>query len=128
MNMKGEKMRTLVNEGWHDFEIVKIKEETSKAGNQMFIASVALADNPQQGLDVYLVAEEGKRWFLKQLLIACGIEPDVEDNFSWDIPDVEGKTVQGRIEHVNEEWIDREGKTRNTPKAKLVEFKRLVIR
>jgi len=114
--------------GWNDVEIVKAEEMTSKAGNQMFKVSLASAEDPNQGTDVYCVAEKGKRWLLKQLLAACGIEPDADGVFDWDIPDIEGKTVQGRVEYVSETWMDREGKERTTQKGKIVEFRRMEVR
>jgi len=129
-DMNGEDRITFeIPDGWHDFEIVKLEEQTSSKGNQMFVAKVVSADDATIGTDVYLVAEKGKRWFLKQLLAACGCEPDGKGHFVWDIPEIEGKTVQGRIEHKQEDdWIDRKGETRKgAMKAKIVEFKQLEV-
>lgn len=118
-----------LEDGWHDFEIVTVEEKTSSAGNQMFVAKVVLADNPSIGCDVYMVSEKGKRWFLKQLLKACDC-PAAEDGvYDWSEEDVEGRTVQGRIEHQQEDdWVDRNNKTQKGKlRAKLVEFKRLEV-
>lgn len=116
------------DEGWHSWEIVKIEEQTSKQGNQMFKISLALADNPQEGLTVYAVAEQGKRWFLKQLLKACDCSLDESGNFDWSEEDLEGKTIDGRVENAKETWIDRDNKERETLKSKVVEFRRMVIK
>lgn len=128
MDMNGEdKVNFEMPDGWHDFEVVKLTEQKSKQNNDMFVAKVVSAEDYGVGCDVYLVAEKGKRWLLKQLLTACGIVPDENGHMLWDIPDVEGKTIQGRVEHQQEpEWIDRNGKTQpGKIKARIVEFKRM---
>jgi hypothetical protein len=126
MDMKGEdKVNFELADGWYVFEVAKLEEKTSKQQNQMFVAKVVLDEDPTVGTDVYLVAEKGKRWFLKQLLASCGCVEDGEGHFVWEITDVEGKTVQGRVEHQQDkEWIDREGRTQpGKMKARIVEFK-----
>jgi len=130
MDMNGEdKVNFEMPDGWHDFEIVKLEEKTSNQGNEMFVAKVVSAEDAGIGTDVYLVSEKGKRWFLKQLLAACGCEPDDVGHFLWDIPDVEGQTVKARVEHQQEpDWIDRKGITQKGKlKAKITEFKPLTI-
>jgi hypothetical protein len=114
-------------EGWHDWEVVKVEEETSKAGNQMFKISLVLADKPAEGTVVYAVAEQGKRWFLKQLLIACDCPAGEDGVYDWSEEDVEDHTVSGRVENAKETWIDREGKTRETLKSKIVEFRKMSV-
>lgn len=130
MDMNGEDKVTFeMPDGWHTFEVVKLEEKTSKQGNQMFMAKVVSAQDYGIGTDVYLVAEKGKRWFLKQLLAACGCESDGEGHFLWDLPDVEGKTIQGRVEHQQEsEWTDRKGAVQpGKLKARIVELKALKV-
>ena len=128
MDMTQEKdPAKLIPEGWQAFEVVRLEEQTSKAGNQMFKISLVLADDMSTGTDVFAVAEAGKRWFLKQLLTACGCEAGQDGVYDWDVADVEGKTIQGRVEHIQETWIDREGRERKTPKSKVVEFKKLSV-
>ena len=71
-DMNGEdKVNFEMPDGWHEFEVVKIENTVSKQGNEMFVAKVVSADDAGIGTDVYLIAEKGKRWFLKQLLKAC---------------------------------------------------------
>lgn len=130
MDMQGEdKVEFELPDGWHDFEIVKLEEKTSKSGNLMFVAKVVSTINPGIGTDVYLVAEKGKRWFLKQLLKACGCEEDGEGHYLWDISDIEGKTVKGRVEHKQEDdWIDRNNKSQpGKIRARILEFKQLKV-
>lgn len=123
MDMSGEKEKgKLLPEGWREFEILECSEETSKAGNEMFkfkIIDIEL----QQEEEIYAIATQGKRWFLKQILTACGVEAGQDGVYEWDIPDVLTKTIMGKVEHQQETWIDREGKSRTTPKHKIVEVK-----
>ena len=115
------------DEGWHDWEIVTLEEQTSKGGNQMFKINLALAEKPSEGLPVYAVAEPKKRWFLKQLLKACDCPASEDGIYDWSPEDIEGKTVQGRVENTKEKWIDREGNERETLKSKIVEFRKLEV-
>lgn len=129
MNMKGEKEpNRVLDPGWYDWEIVSVEEQTSKQGNQMFKVAIALATDPQIGMDVYAVAEEGKRWFLKQLLNACECTKDEDGNYDWSEEDLVGKNVQGRVENNQETWIDRQGAERTTTKSKVVEFRKPIIK
>ena len=122
MDMSHEKdKKELLPEGWRAFEILECSEETSKAGNLMFKFKI-LDIETQQEEEIYAIATEGKRWFLKQILLACGIA-EKDGLFDWDIPDVLTKTIMGRVAHQNEEWINREGKTVNSLKHKIVEVK-----
>jgi hypothetical protein len=129
MDMRGEKdYGRIFEEGWHDFEIVKIEEQISKNNNQMFKISLALADKPTEGIEVYAITEAGKRWFLKQFLGACGCEAAEDGIYDWSPEDYEGLTIQCRIENQEETWIDRNGYERKTLKSKVVEFKKLEIK
>ena len=126
-DMSRESNRGLLPEGWRKFKIVKCEKAVSKAGNEMFVAKVVSAEDAGIGCDVYLVAEKGKRWFLKQILSAVGIEPDEEGNMAWDLSDVEGHTILGKVEHKKEDdWVDRNNVTQpGKLKARIVEFKKL---
>ena len=122
MDMSGESEKRLIPEGWYEFKIADIGEQTRKAGNPMFKVVCELADGTGS-IEVYCIATEGKRWLLKQLLSACGIKPDAEGKFKWDISDVDGSMVHARVEHESEDWIDRQGKTRTSVKSKISEFR-----
>lgn len=129
-DMNGEdKMIFEMSDGWHPFEIVKIENTTSKQGNEMFIAKLVSAQDYGVGTDVYLIAEKGKRWFLKQLLKACDCPASEDGVYDWSEEDVEGRTVEGRVEHQQEpDWIDRKGITQSGKlKARIVEFKALKV-
>jgi len=122
MDMSGEIEKTLIPEGWYEFTIVEMTEETSKKGNAMFKVVCELVDGGG-AIDVYCVAEKGKRWKLKQLLKACGILPDADANFNWDIPDIKDSKIHGRVAHESDDWIDRDGKTRTSVKSVIAEFR-----
>lgn len=122
MEMGNEKMpNKQLPAGNRTVTVVSMAEEKSKAGNMMFVTR--LKDN-QTGVEsnVYLVAEKGKRWLLKQLLTAVGIQQDNDGNFIWDIPDVVGKTAMAVVEQSPEKWINREGEEIESMKSRVVEF------
>lgn len=127
-DMTGEdKVAFEMEDGWHNFEIVSLEEKQSKAGNQMFVAKVVSQEDVGIGCDVYLVAEKGKRWFLKQLLKACDCPAGEDGVYDWDIEEIENKIVQGRVEHQQEDdWINRKGETqKGALRARIVEFKKV---
>lgn len=109
----------LLSEGWHKFEIVECTAETSKAsGNDMFKIKIAELEHYQE-VTIYAIAVEGKRWFLKQILVACGVKPDDKGIFRWDEGDLIGKVVSGEVTHFDDKWINREGKEVITKKQKI---------
>jgi hypothetical protein len=92
----------------------------------MFVVEL-VNEEVNQSLEVYLVSTEGKAWMLKQFLTACAVPKDKEGAFEWSESDVIGKKILGSIEHITEDWIDREGKKQTSTKAKLAEFKELPL-
>lgn len=122
----------LPDEGYHDLEIVTMIEGVSKAGNPKFIINFISANNAGNGLQQDLTNIQGKRWLLRQLLEACGIEPEENEEgrkiYDWDILDVEGKTVSAKIIHDKTPFIGRDGNEVVIPKAKVVEFKKMSLR
>jgi hypothetical protein len=121
MNMTGEQeKKKLLPEGWREFRIMDCVEQISKQGNEMF--KFILRDiETQQDDEVYAIAVQGKRWFLKQILTACGIAAGQDGIYEWDIPDVLDKVITGYVSHQEEEWINREGTTVKTTKHKITE-------
>lgn len=130
-DMTEENTTWMPEEGWHNLEIVKMEEGVSKAGNPKFTVNFASAENPGDGLNQDLTNIQGKRWLLRQLLESCGIEPEINVDgkkiYNWDISDIEGHTVSARISHDKTPFIDRSGKERIIPKAKILEFKKIHI-
>lgn len=121
-DMKGEhRPRVILDEGWRKFKVIDCEEMTSKAGNEMFL--VSLEDTETGGfLDVYCVATPKKRWLLKSLLSACGIEAAKDGVYNFDIPELLGKEVMGKVENSDEKWVNREGETVVTKKSRIAEF------
>jgi len=123
--------RWLPSEGWHDVEVVAMVEGTSKNGNPKYTINFASAENPADGLQQDLTNIQGKRWLLRQLLEACGIEGKENEQgrkiYDWEISDIEGKTVSANIVHDKTPYIDRDGNERVTPKTKIIGFKKLTV-
>lgn len=121
----------LPEESYQDLEIVTMVEGTSKAGNSKFTINFASTINPNNGLQQDLTNIQGKRWLLRQLLEACGIDPkknkEGREIYNWDIADVEGKIVSAKIVHDKTPFIGRDGNEIVIPKAKIVEFKKIVV-
>ena len=121
-DMKDEKAPAqLLPEGARLVRVTEMIEGVSKKGNQMF--TTTLEDvKTHKSMPVWLVGEKGKRWMLKQLLTACELPAGQDGVYDWSVKDVIGKSVIAMIEHVEEEWVNREGETVKTPKAKVTEF------
>jgi len=109
-------------DGWRNFTILDCKESESKAGNEMYILVLEDKETGQQG-DVYAIATQGKRWFLKQILIACTNKAGEDGVYDWEIEDIIGKEISGKVENSQEEWVDREGETKTALKPKVVQVK-----
>lgn len=116
-----KKPSKLLPAGDRRVRIAAMVQKVSKAGNNMFVATL-FDEETKNEMDVFLVAEKGKRWFLKMLLSAVGIEPDDKGVFEWDTDDVVGKEVIAKVEHYTEPWINREGNEVHVNKAKVTEF------
>ena len=108
--------------GWRKFEIAKCMEEISKQGNEMLLITL-IDEETHQEEKVYAVRTPGKRWFLKSILTACGIEAGKDGVYEWDISDILDKKVEGLVEHIEESWINREGATIKTTKGKITQVR-----
>jgi hypothetical protein len=121
----------LPDEGEHDLEVVKMEEGESKAGNPKYTISFASAIEPQNGIIQDLTNIPGKRWLLRQLIEACGIEPEINEEsrkiYNWEISDIEGKTITANIVHDKTPFVDRNGNEKIVPKTKVVAFKKLKV-
>lgn len=131
-DMTADNSRWMPNEGWCDVEIITLKEGTSKKGNPKFTLNVVSAEDYNQGLEQDLTNMPGKRWLLRQMLEACGIEPTKNEEgrkmYNWDIPDVEGKIVSARIIHDKTPFINQEMVEVVIPKPKIVEFRKIKVK
>ena len=120
-DMSRESNRGLLPEGWRKFKIVKCEKAVSKAGNEMFIFNLqdAITKKVEQ---VYAIATQGKRWFLKSLLAACDIPASQDGIYEWDVEDVLDQDIMGKVEHIDERWINREGEKITSTKGKITEI------
>jgi hypothetical protein len=125
MSKESERLTMKLDEGWYPFEVISMKEEKSKSGNMMFEITIVLSNDPTTGCTVFAVAEEGKRWFLKQLLSACGVSPKENGVYDFDTDEIVGKTVNGYVTNQTETWINRNGEEQTTMKSKVVKFQKL---
>ena len=122
-DMSGEKEKKQpLPAGWRRFEIAKCMEKISKSGNEMFLITM-IDEETRQEEEVYAIRTPGKRWFLKQLLTACGVEAGKDGIYEWDIADILDKKVEGLVEHIEEEWINRDGNKIKTPKGKITQVR-----
>lgn len=127
MDMSKEKdKKELLPEGQRTFQIVGCREAVSKSfGNAMFIFTFKDTVLGQEE-EVYAVAVEGKRWFLKSVLKACGIKETKDGVYNWDIPDVMDKMVMGTVIHFPDTWINQKNETITTTKHKITDIVEVV--
>jgi len=123
MGMKDEKAPTrkmLLPEGWRQFKIINVEETKSKAGNLMFV--FVCQDKETEYHDTwYAVGEPKKRWLLKQILAACGVDASADGVYKWDIEDVINKDVAGQVIQEDNDWINRDGDTITSKQHKIVD-------
>ena len=123
-DMSGEtrpNIKKVLPEGWLSVEIESCEPSVSKAGNQMMI--VELKEKETSYIEkIYLVAEQGKRWQLKKLLIACGIEAGKDGIYDWNTEDIVGKQIRALNEPEDNTWINRSGDEITTKQNRFTDF------
>lgn len=122
MSKESERHEFELPEGWREFVISDCREDMSKAGNVMFVFTLIDKETEQAG-DVFAIATEGKRWFLKQILTACGVAAGADGVYEWEIEDTLNKTIMGKVVNVPETFINRKGEEITTTKSKITEVK-----
>lgn len=121
-DMKDErKGKALLPAGDRNCLIVSMEDKVSKAMNRMFVVTLRDIETNIE-MDIFLVAEKGKRWMLKAFLSALGITPDAEGIFEYDPDLLVGKAIIAKVDHYTEPWINREGVEVQLNKAKVTEF------
>jgi len=125
--MNGEGERVLLPEGWHLFQVIEMELTTSKQGNEMFKVTL---EEPISGAveEVYCVTTRKKRFMLKQLLAAVGIEGDKDGIYHFDIPDVVGKSVEARNIPEDNVYINRQGDEISEKRNKIQGFRKAKIK
>ena len=121
----------LPEEGWENLEIIEMREGISQTKNPKYIVCLASAYEPSLRLQIDLTNIPGKRWLLRQLIEATGIEPKENKEgkkvYNWEIEDLINKTVSAQIIHDKTPFIDRNGNEIIIPKAKVVAFKKISV-
>lgn len=109
-NEKAPKRKMLLPEGKRIFTIKAVARNVSKQQNEMFEFTVV--DDETKYEEVwYAVAVEGKRFFLKQILSACGVVADKAGVFKWNDKSVVGKKVLAELVHEPNDYVNRRGET-----------------
>lgn len=116
------KLRKLLPKGWRQFTIIACKEAKSKGGNDMFIFTIVDRETGYEE-DIYAVATQGKRWFLKSILTAVGCVGGADGCYEWEIEDVINQTFMGLVEHEPNSYINREGITVDTVQHRITDVK-----
>lgn len=127
MNMENEKApnrKKLLPEGWNNMTVNSCEPSVSKKGNQMMVIGL-MTDTKDYVETIYLVAEQGKRWQLKKLLNACGIESGKDGIYNWSPKDIINKNINVLIELEDQEYIDRNGTTQKTKQNRVIDFEML---
>lgn len=118
------KRKKLLPQGLRIFKIVKVsKEVKSKKGNNQYIITLRDLETDYEE-DDYFVSESGKRWKLKMLLDACGVEKDAEGKYLFPDTPILDIDILGLVEHEPNEFINRNGETIKTTQHKIVDFKK----
>ena len=118
---KRPNIKRVLPEGWLKMKIESCEPSISKSGNQMMIIELIEAKTGSVE-KIYLVAEQGKRWQLKKLLIACGIEAGKDGVYDWDTQDIIGKEIQALNEPEDNTWINRDGHEITTKQNRFIDF------
>lgn len=125
MDMSQEKpvsRKRLLPEGWRQLDITNVIPEVSKSGNDMFIFTMKDVETGYEDR-VYAISTQGKRWMLKLILSACGVNAGNDGVYNWDFPEVMNKRIEGLFEHEDNEFINRNGETVKTKQHKIVDFR-----
>lgn len=130
-DMTNESERWMPEEGRHNLEIISMEGGYSRAGNPKYTIVFASADNPKLTLQQDITNIQGKRWLLRQMIEACGIEPEENEEgkkiYNWEIEDMIGKTVSAQIIHDKTPFIGRDGREIVIPKAKIIRFEKMSV-
>lgn len=129
MNMTDEKEPTkndVFEDGIHEVIVISIEPKVSKNTNEMFVTTLK-EESTRKTIQCFLVATQGKRWMLKNLLDCVGIKKNEKGEYVWDISDVLNKQIAIVIENVEEEFINRNGESQKIKKSKIKSFKPTTI-
>lgn len=117
--------KVLFKEGWRKFRITSCSEEVkSKQGNSQYVLTIQDTQDHKEG-NLYAVSEPKKRWMLKEILDACGIEHK-EGIYKFQPPlsrNLVSKEIMGLVEHEDNKWVNRDGENVITKQHRIVEIR-----
>jgi len=114
-------IKKLIAEGWNLMTIDSCEPSVSKAGNSMMI--IELTYKPSDYTEkIYLVAEEGKRWQLKKLLTACGVEAGQDGKYQWNTEEIVGKEIRVLNEPEDNTYTNRQAIEVTTKQNRFTDF------
>ena len=116
------KVKRLLDEGWRKFSIINGEDKISKSGNTMIVLET---EDVLTGYreDWYCVSVPKKRWFLKSILAACGLEAAQDGVYNWDLKDILDKEIAGLVVHEPNKYINRDGIEVETTQHRIQEVK-----
>jgi hypothetical protein len=124
LNIENEKSfnSDLFPEGLNEVEIYNVEHRISKQGNEVLTVTLALIDGV--GIcDFNLTMLEGKRWRLRELLIATNCyQKDASGSYVFDTDDLKGKVVKALIKNIEDQFVDKTGEQRTKLKSTIVRF------
>ena len=133
LDMREEKKpstKILLPEGWRDLDIIGCTDEVkSKQGNRQYIINIKDVETGYEE-NIYAVSEPKKRWFLKLILDACGVEHK-EGVYVFEPPlskHLIGNRIKGLFKHEDNEWINRDGETIKTKQHKIIEVAKSALK
>lgn len=111
VGMSGEDTGTvLLSEGQHRAVVTGVELiKESKSGNPYFLWKLMTGEGP---IEMRTTLIKGKRWLLKQTLMACGIvanENDPEEKYVFSEKDVIKKTISIMVINQKQSFVGREG-------------------
>ena len=131
IGMKDEKDgRVLLTEGIYEAEIMTVQlvsAEKSKSKNPYFKWELKTDEG---NINVITTLLKGKRWLLKQMLSACGIESnpeDLEQKYEFSEKDVQGKKVKIKIVNKENSFTGSDGNLINFIKSEVQQIMELDI-
>ena len=131
ISMAGEQEgRKLWDEGDYILTVKDVRlvnEQKSGSGNPYFLWNL-IEEKSNDTIEVITTLIKGKRWLLKQLLFACGIEAktnDPDEKYSFNSDKVLGKKVLGTIKNKENKYTAKSGNEVTGMKSEIVRFKKV---
>lgn len=106
-------------------EVSLVPKEKSGTGNPYFLWILQTAEGKVKVITTLL---KGKRWLLKQMLLACGISSntnDPDEKYSFAAEDVVGQEVSIVIKNKPNKWTNPDGVEKTSMRPEVVRIQKL---